>query len=79
MANQVPRWLRPRYLTMIGQLLKTIALFGAAVILCIPCVAEAQSADERLRTIYTVEWKWRLEQFPGLEGITNRFPITCRK
>ena len=33
---------------------------------CVPSFANAQSADEHLQAIYTEEWKWRLEQFPGL-------------
>ena len=49
--------------------MKTAVLFGAAALWCVPCLAKAQSADERLRAIYTEEWKWRLEQFPGLEGV----------
>ena len=54
--------------------MKTAALFGAAALWCVPCLAKAQSADERLRAIYTEEWKWRLEQFPGLEGVTKPVP-----
>src|SRR6266436_1047556 len=50
---------------------KTAVLFGAAALWCVPCLAKAQSADERLRAIYTEEWKWRLEQFPGLEGVAK--------
>ncbi|HEY2711687.1 MAG TPA: DUF885 family protein [Chthoniobacterales bacterium] len=46
----------------------SILLLPATLISCLPCVAQTQSADERLRTIYKAEWKWRLEQFPGLEG-----------
>ena len=38
-----------------------------------------QSADERLRAIYTEEWKWRLEQFPGLEGPTKPVPNRLSK
>jgi len=53
---------------------KTAVLFGAAALWCIPCLAKAQSADERLRAVYTEEWKWRLEQFPGLEGVTKPVP-----
>ena len=41
---------------------------------CAASAAETQSADERLRAIYTEEWKWRLEQFPGLEGVTKPVP-----
>ena len=53
---------------------KTIALLGVAALSFIPCLANAQSPDERLRTIYTEEWKWRLEQFPGLEGVEKPVP-----
>src|SRR5580765_7845323 len=53
---------------------KTVILLSAAALWCIPCLAKAESADERLRTIYTEEWKWRLEQFPGLEGIVKPVP-----
>lgn len=45
-----------------------IALLGAALISCAPSFAGTQDADARLRAIYTDDWKWRLEQFPGLEG-----------
>src|SRR5438046_8176213 len=34
---------------------KTAVLFGAAVMWCVPCLAKAESADERLRAIYTEE------------------------
>ena len=54
--------------------MKTAVLFGAAALWCVPCLAKAQSADERLRAIYTEEWKWRLEQFPGLEGVAKPVP-----
>src|SRR5437867_9429899 len=56
--------------------MKTVILFGAAALWCLPCPAKAQSADERLRAIYTEEWKWRLEQFPGLEGVAK--PVSDR-
>src|SRR5262249_30688091 len=36
--------------------------------------SKAHSADEQLRAIYTEEWKWRLEQFTGLEGVTKPVP-----
>jgi uncharacterized protein (DUF885 family) len=50
-------------------------LLGATVLLlCAPVFAATQSADERLRGIYNDEWKWRLEQFPGLEGPTKPVP-----
>jgi hypothetical protein len=55
---------------------KTVILFGAAALWCVPCLAKEQSADERLRAIYTEEWKWRLEQFPGLEGVEK--PVADR-
>src|SRR5256885_13056852 len=54
--------------------MKIAVLFGAAVLCCVPCLAKAQSPDERLRAIYTEEWKWRLEQFPGLEGVEKPVP-----
>src|SRR5438094_3176450 len=53
---------------------KTVVLFGAAALWCVPCLAKAQNADERLRAIYTEEGKWRLEQFPGLEGVMKPVP-----
>src|SRR5437588_10044359 len=54
--------------------IKTIILLGAATLCCLPGLARAQSADERLRAIYKEEWKWRLEQFPGLEGVEKPVP-----
>jgi uncharacterized protein (DUF885 family) len=54
--------------------MKTAVLLGAVALWCVPCLAKEQSADERLRAIYTEEWKWRLEQFPGLEGVTKPVP-----
>src|SRR5262245_48274729 len=53
---------------------KTAVLFGAAALCWLPCFGSAQNADERLRAIYTEEWKWRLEQFPGLEGVEKPVP-----
>src|SRR6266576_6015448 len=52
----------------------TVILLGAAALWCLPGLARAQSADERLRAIYTEEWKWRLEQFPRLEGVEKPVP-----
>src|SRR4030095_15977115 len=52
----------------------TVVLLGAAVMWSIPCVAAAKNADERRQAIYTEEGKWRLEQFPGLEGVTKPVP-----
>src|SRR5438270_2513076 len=54
--------------------MKTAILLGAAIIWCAPCLAATQSADERLRAVYSEEWKWRLDQFPGLEGVTKPVP-----
>jgi uncharacterized protein (DUF885 family) len=37
---------------------------------CLPigaCANKTQSADSRLKTIYTAEWKWREDQFPDDE------------
>ena len=53
---------------------KTAVLCCVAALCCIPCFAKGQSADERLRAIYTEEWKWRLDQFPGLEGVEKPVP-----
>src|SRR5262245_7158790 len=55
--------------------MKPAVLFGVAALWCVPCVAaEQKNADERLRAVYTEEWKWRLEQFPGLEGVEKAVP-----
>jgi hypothetical protein len=55
--------------------MKTIRIiFLAAAMACTATGAETQNADEQLRAIYTEEWKWRLEQFPGLEGPTKPVP-----
>src|ERR1700745_4488591 len=54
--------------------MKKVLLVGAAVLWWTLCIANAQSADERLRGIYIEEWKWRLEQFPGLEGVEKPVP-----
>src|SRR6188472_4514966 len=58
--------------------IKTAVLVSAAALWCVPCFAKAQSADERLRAVYTEEWKWRLDQFPGSKASKSRFPIACR-
>jgi uncharacterized protein (DUF885 family) len=60
--------------TTIAALPHLLVLFGAAALLCFPYFAKEQSADERLRAIYTEEWKWRLDQFPRLEGVTKPMP-----
>ena len=54
--------------------MKKVLLLGAVVMSCAASAAETQNADERLRAIYTEEWKWRLEQFPGLEGVVKPVP-----
>jgi len=51
-----------------------IVLLGAAVIACAASGAPTQNPDAQLRAIYTEEWKWRLEQFPGLEGPDKPVP-----
>jgi hypothetical protein len=30
--------------------------------------AKTESADDRFKAIYTQEWTWRREQFPGLDS-----------
>jgi uncharacterized protein (DUF885 family) len=49
--------------------MRTIGLLlaGAAIMASTPSFAATQSADARLRAIYTKEWAWRLEQFPDQE------------
>src|SRR5436305_12390003 len=54
--------------------MKTVILLGVVALWRVPSVATAQTADERLRAIYKEEWKWRLEQFPGLEGVEKPVP-----
>jgi len=55
--------------------MKTIRIiFLAAAIACTAKGAETRNADKQLRAIYTEEWKWRVEQFPGLEGPTKPVP-----
>src|SRR5947209_12751878 len=49
-------------------------MISLAVLSGTVALGQAQSADERLRAIYNNEWKWRLEQFPGLEGPTKPVP-----
>ena len=51
-----------------------IALLGVALTQYATLFAEAQNADASLRAIYNAEWKWRLEQFPGLEGELKPVP-----
>ena len=60
--------------------MKSFVLLGATAIACVPTFGQAQNADAQLRAIYTEEWKWRLDQFPGLEGpakpVPDRLPKT---
>ena len=58
---------------------KTAVLCCVAALCCIPSFAKGQSADERLRAVYTEEWKWRLDQFPGLEGVEKPVPDRLSK
>ena len=67
-------YLRPFVCCAKQGLLKSAVLIGAAALSCIPVFAKAENTDERLRAIYTEEWKWRLEQFPGLEGVEKPVP-----
>src|SRR3954463_1197566 len=62
-----------------GVTMKTLFLLGAAGMGCTASLAQTQNADERLRAVYTEEWKWRLEQFPGLEGPTKPVPNRLSK
>jgi uncharacterized protein (DUF885 family) len=51
-----------------------LILFGLTAAWCCGSHAETPNADAQLRAIYNDEWKWRLEQFPGLEGPTKPVP-----
>ena len=59
---------------------RAASLLMAVVLGALPSGCSQQSsrhaADERLRTIYTNEWKWRTEQLPGNEDGT--LPIADR-
>jgi preprotein translocase subunit SecG len=72
-SSSVPAFLRDTVLLM-----KTLFLATAALLCTLPS-AQSKPADEQLRAIYNEEWKWRLEQFPGLEGPTSRFRIISQK
>ena len=56
--------------------MKTIGIIflGTALNWSVAFGAEKQNADEQLRAIYTEEWNWRVQQFPGLEGPTKPVP-----
>lgn len=49
---------------------------ASAVYTAHDAAAGSAAADDKLRAIYTEEWKWRLDQFPGLEGPTK--PVADR-
>ena len=49
-------------------------LLAAALTSCTASFAGMPDADARFRAVYTEEWKWRLEQFPGLEGQAKPVP-----
>lgn len=55
-----------------------LILLGMAAMPCASLFAAAPTADESLRAIYNEEWKWRLGQFPGLQGeakpVADRLP-----
>src|SRR3954464_14623459 len=69
-SSSVPAFLRDTVLLM-----KTFGLFlGATTLSATLVLAQAKPEDDRLRVIYNEEWKWRLEQFPGLEGPTKPVP-----
>lgn len=55
-----------------------LILLGMVAMPCASLFAAAPTADESLRAIYNEEWKWRLGQFPGLEGeakpVADRLP-----
>src|SRR5437763_3289215 len=67
-SSSVPAFLRDTVLLM-----KTLFVATAALLCWLPS-AQSKPADEQLRAIYNEEWKWRLEQFPGLEGPTKPVP-----
>ena len=52
---------------------RSILVLTLLAALCAGCSRQSQqhAADERLRTIYTSEWKWRAEQLPDNEDGTR--------
>ena len=44
-----------------------LAASCATILALSPCASKADTADTRFQAIYTVEWKWRDEQFPDNE------------
>ena len=53
---------------------KVACAIASWLLIQIVSAADTESPDARLRAIYSAEWKWRLEQFPGLEGPTKPVP-----
>jgi uncharacterized protein (DUF885 family) len=53
---------------------KVAAACAVASWLLIQVASAAESPDARLRAIYSAEWKWRVKQFPGLEGPAKPVP-----
>lgn len=51
-----------------------LILVPASIATCASSFAQSPNADAQLRAIYTEEWKWRQEQFPGLEGVEKPVP-----
>ncbi|HEY2801994.1 MAG TPA: DUF885 family protein [Chthoniobacterales bacterium] len=49
-------------------------MLGVLAVACTASFAETKDADARFRALYTKEWKWRLEQFPGVEGEAKPVP-----
>jgi len=49
-------------------------LGGAALLVAASCTSMHESADSRLREIYTSEWKWRQEQFADTEDTQRPIP-----
>jgi len=66
MVIGLSRWLGSKTLAII--------LLGVTLAQSSLLVAETQNTDAALRGIYSAEWKWRLEQFPGLEGELKPVP-----
>ena len=56
--------------------LVTCAVLCAVIVLAPPEVQtqrDANSADGRLRALYTEEWNWRQKEL-GRDGVSDRFP-----
>ena len=57
---------------------RAYALIALCVMALSACGGKTQSADSRLQTLYSAEWKWREEQFPddedGQKPIVDHLP-----